>query len=656
MDSKKLLVIGAFNIPYVDENWREPITHLYGENALCINANQMLCNYGLNKTQKIIFRLLRKHEFAYCLFYHDWIFGDFKDIFFNKLRSHGVPIAAFYPDDEPDTWFNRNRAYDHHYDLIASHSSYGARKRRESNLHDVTHYIPWGYNPRKLYPINTDRDVIDVVFIGKNKKLDGMKQLYREDGRNRDRMLFVIAETCEKNSWSFRIFGHGWNEHPTLKQYWGGVLSQREMVEQYSASKIVFNPGWSNDDGDDRAQTKLRHFEVPGCGAFQLTNRNNEIEELFVEDENIVYFDSDSDLVDKISFYLNHNNERKNIAKNSYQHVKANHTIDQRIKKITSLFESKYDIRAIQSSTVLDIQTITYNCNDSIQDLIGKAAPYINSVFENQYIQFVNTKFSLEFLNKGYLLQPFITKNPDLFICGSMLEFNGAAKNSIQPTREELHTTYIPPNLRLKKSRLSKPWKKALANTWIQLESDKVNTILDNLIIKGASLTKVLTSIHSEHCPCKSVQIDEVVSEFVLRNEMLDLKAMIAFLEPKYIQRLKKLLDVSRRNQKQIAVYGVCGDMAERTLQAINANLIGMLNEPIYVDNRLAGKEIYNSIIVSGKTLLEKPTDYVVIAAAISGKSIMKSLEPISFKTKILPLYDLDHPNWKTINTSEHLV
>ncbi len=652
MSKPKILVIGAFNIPYVNDNWREPITHLYGENALCINANQMLCNYGLNKTQKIIFRLVRTCSFDYCLFYHDWIFGDFKDSFFDKLRRHGVPIASFYPDDEPDTWYNRNREYDHHYDVIASHSSYGVAKRLESKLHGATHYIPWGYNPRLLHPVETNKEVTDVVFIGKNKKLEGLNFQYREDGRNRDRMLSIIAETCDKNSWSFKVFGHGWDDHPIFHQYWGGALSQEEMVEQYSASKIVFNPGWSNDDGEERAQTKLRHFEVPGCGAFQLTNRNNELEELFTEDENITYFDSDSDLIDKISFYLTHDDERRKIANNAHLHVRTQHTIDQRILKITSLIESKHNIPLVRPVHVLKILTIPYDTNDSVQSLIERANIQLEDAKDCQYIQFINRSFSLEYLNKGHLISPFLDKNPDLFICGSIIEFNGAAKNDIQPTREELHTTYIPSHFDCKKTKLSKSWKKILSGNWIQFNTNNVNTILDNLVIKSASLNTVLNNIRSTHKPYTTVVVNEVVNEFVLKKDRVNIKSVTSFLEPAYIQSLKNLLEVSYRAQKRIAVYGVRGDMAERARQAINLNYKGA-NNLIYVDNGLAGKEINHTTIISGDTLFSQPTDYVVIAAAISGKSIMKSLEPIESQTLILPLYDLKHPNWKSIAQAE---
>ena len=55
------------------------------------------------------------------------------------------------------------------------------------------------------------------------------------------------------------------------------------MVSIYHQARIVVNTSFSA-DGEGRPQTKLRHFEVAGCGAFQLVNDNPELRELFEPD------------------------------------------------------------------------------------------------------------------------------------------------------------------------------------------------------------------------------------------------------------------------------------------------------------------------------------------------------------------------------------
>ena len=67
------------------------------------------------------------------------------------------------------------------------------------------------------------------------------------------------------------------------------------------------------------------------CGGFVLSNYQSEIPEIFVPDEDIVLYDSIPDMLAKIDYYLAHDDERKQIAKNGYEKVKEYHSYDVRI-------------------------------------------------------------------------------------------------------------------------------------------------------------------------------------------------------------------------------------------------------------------------------------------------------------------------------------
>lgn len=70
----------------------------------------------------------------------------------------------------------------------------------------------------------------------------------------------------------------------------------------------------------------LRIWDIMGCGGFVLTNYQEEIGEYFEIGKEIETFGSEAELIDKIGYYLEHEDERKQIALNGYNKVKENHT------------------------------------------------------------------------------------------------------------------------------------------------------------------------------------------------------------------------------------------------------------------------------------------------------------------------------------------
>lgn len=81
----------------------------------------------------------------------------------------------------------------------------------------------------------------------------------------------------------------------------------------------------------------LRIFDCLGCGGFLMTNYQEEINDYFEPDKDLVVYTSIEELVDKTRYYLNHEDERLKISLNGYIKVRENHTYAHRIKKIIEL-------------------------------------------------------------------------------------------------------------------------------------------------------------------------------------------------------------------------------------------------------------------------------------------------------------------------------
>ncbi|MCM1171683.1 MAG: glycosyltransferase [Clostridium sp.] len=78
----------------------------------------------------------------------------------------------------------------------------------------------------------------------------------------------------------------------------------------------------------------VRTYDAMGLGGFVISNYQLEIPEYFTIDKDIVVYESIPDLLNKIEYYLSHDDERMQIAKNGQAKVLANHTYDIRAAKI----------------------------------------------------------------------------------------------------------------------------------------------------------------------------------------------------------------------------------------------------------------------------------------------------------------------------------
>lgn len=84
-----------------------------------------------------------------------------------------------------------------------------------------------------------------------------------------------------------------------------------------------------------------RVFDIMSVGGFVLSNYQEEMEELFVPDKEIVFFHNMEELVYKVNYYLNHEEERVQIAMNGYQKVKEYFSYPVALKKILKIVEGE---------------------------------------------------------------------------------------------------------------------------------------------------------------------------------------------------------------------------------------------------------------------------------------------------------------------------
>ena len=110
----------------------------------------------------------------------------------------------------------------------------------------------------------------------------------------------------------------------------GSVGYFTEMPALFKSSKINLNPTLKNISSG----IPLRALDVMGCKGFLLTNYQPEIQEYFKDGEELVIYKSMEEAVDKASYYLSHDDERRRIALNGYNKIREEFCYEKRIKKM----------------------------------------------------------------------------------------------------------------------------------------------------------------------------------------------------------------------------------------------------------------------------------------------------------------------------------
>ena len=78
----------------------------------------------------------------------------------------------------------------------------------------------------------------------------------------------------------------------------------------------------------------MRAWDILGAGGFLLSNYQADYADLFVAEEDYVYYINDEDLLSKADYYLSHEKERQEIAANGHRKVIDGNTYQHRLQYI----------------------------------------------------------------------------------------------------------------------------------------------------------------------------------------------------------------------------------------------------------------------------------------------------------------------------------
>lgn len=239
-----------------------------------------------------------------------------------EIGKLGIKRLNFLTDDpfnetQYAPWFFKALP---HYDIIFS--------PRRANIPDLlkvgcrkVEYLPFGYDETLFYPqpIEKENQIIpDVLFAG---------------GADKDRVPYMDA--LIKSGIQLALYGSYWEKYPATRWQTLGQADVGTLRSEISRAKICLClVRRANRDGHC-----MRTFEVPAVGGCMLTEDTQEHRDIFGDEgENVLYFNSISEMLEKTHWLLEHEQERQRLAKNAHLLIiQGKNTYGDRLKTMLEL-------------------------------------------------------------------------------------------------------------------------------------------------------------------------------------------------------------------------------------------------------------------------------------------------------------------------------
>lgn len=110
----------------------------------------------------------------------------------------------------------------------------------------------------------------------------------------------------------------------------GSIEPYREMPLVFKQSRINLNISLRS----IKSGIPQRAFDIMGSGGFLLSNYQNDFFDYFNSGEDFEFYDSEKDLLNKIDYYLAHEDERQAIAVSGHNKLAAGHTYRHRVREM----------------------------------------------------------------------------------------------------------------------------------------------------------------------------------------------------------------------------------------------------------------------------------------------------------------------------------
>jgi len=301
--------------------------------------DEVMQKKGKDEMNKKLLETVWQEKPEFCFFF---LFGDeIKKETIKEITEKSSSLTFNWFADDHFRFYNFSKYYAPLFHWVSTTDSQAPEKYHKIGYKNVIK-TQWACNHFLYKPYNST-EIYDVSFIG------------QPHGNRRE-----VIEKVKKTGIDIKCWGKGWPN---------GRISQEEMIKIFFQSKINLNLTKSSGNINFRAlvsmflkreldsslkflspkywpgnfqsllakkreQIKGRNFEVPGCGGFLLTSDADNLTDYYQDGKEIVIYRNTNDMIDKIKYYLEHNEEREAIARAGYERTLREHTYEKRFNEI----------------------------------------------------------------------------------------------------------------------------------------------------------------------------------------------------------------------------------------------------------------------------------------------------------------------------------
>ena len=301
--------------------------------------DEILEKNGKGEMNKQLLETVWREKPDLCFFF---LFEDeIKKEMIKEITKKSGSITFNWFADDHFRFYNFSKYYAPLFHWVSTTDSQAPEKYHKIGYKNVIK-TQWACNHFLYKPYNST-EIYDVSFIG------------QPHGNRRE-----VIEKVKKTGIDIKCWGKGWPN---------GRISQEEMIKIFFQSKINLNltkssgninfralvsiflkreldgslkflspkywfPNFQSLLARKREQIKGRNFEIPGSGGFLLTSEADNLRDYYQDGKEIVIYKNTNDMIDKIKYYLEHNEEREAIARAGYERTLREHTYEKRFNEI----------------------------------------------------------------------------------------------------------------------------------------------------------------------------------------------------------------------------------------------------------------------------------------------------------------------------------
>jgi len=302
-----------------------------GENVQFFDFLTLFQERGKEQMNQELFEVVRreKPDLVFFTAYKDQFISDVLD----TIKKHTTTLCYLY--DDP--WrMDYSKFWARHCTFVVTSDINGIQRFGETGYHNVI-YSPFSCN-HLLYTKQDLPKLYDVSFVG---GFHPFRNWLLRKIRSAGIQVFV--------------WGGGWNR---------GHIQIPRMIKIFNQSRINLNlsncVSWdlryllsspraiknTLTSAKAREMVKFRQFEINMCGAFQLSYYSEGLEHYYEIGKEIAVYLTVDDLIEKIHYYLKHDDVREEIAMRGYRRSLVDHTMEKRLRNLLrEIGQNKYVLK-----------------------------------------------------------------------------------------------------------------------------------------------------------------------------------------------------------------------------------------------------------------------------------------------------------------------